>query len=300
MSLDSLQNLTQGIVLHGIALGAVLGLVLGDDLSGIHHFQALQRCKQNQMGLQGQEAFVALFPDSLFQQLGNLAVAGAAQNVLVIAGHGILDVDVLHVRSQQFIGRQRVLTALDEIGKIKSAFKIIFSKDKNISWGERIFEASKVLAAGVVGIIGFSLNELIAKGLMSIGIPFASFIAECLSGLFAGIMSAIVIMLFDKFKKHFMTRSVAVQKLQQRSRLMCVHTAQIQISSLQLDLKVMETYNFIGQVFSSMQEIHNNIQEQYEIGRQKTILLAQEVNAQDERNRRLSEMKTRYINDDNF
>ena len=183
---------------------------------------------------------------------------------------------------------------------IKSAFKIIFSKDKNISWGERIFEASKVLAAGVVGIIGFSLNELIAKGLMSIGIPFASFIAECLSGLFAGIMSAIVIMLFDKFKKHFMTRSVAVQKLQQRSRLMCVHTAQIQISSLQLDLKVMETYNFIGQVFTSMQEIHNNIQEQYEIGRQKTILLAQEVNAQDERNRRLSEMKTRYINDDNF
>ena len=180
---------------------------------------------------------------------------------------------------------------------IKSAFKIIFSKDKNISWGERIFEASKVLAAGVVGIIGFSLNELIEKGLMSIGIPFASFIAECLSGLFAGIMSAIVIMLFDKFKKHFMTRSVAVQKLQQRSRLMCVHTAQIQISSLQLDLKVMETYNFIGQVFTSMQEIHNNIQVQYEKGRQQTILLAQEVNAQDERNRRLSEMKTRYIND---
>ena len=61
---------------------------------------------------------------------------------------------------------------------IKSAFKIIFSKDKNISWGERIFEASKVLAAGVVGIIGFSLNELIEKGLMSIGIPFASFIAS--------------------------------------------------------------------------------------------------------------------------
>lgn len=181
------------------------------------------------------------------------------------------------------------------LSSIKSAWKIIW--DKNISWGERIFEAAKILAAGIVGIIGFSLNELIEKGLMSIGIPFASFIAECLSGLFAGIMSAIVIMLFDKFKKHFMTRSVAVQKLQQRSRLMCVHTAQIQISSLQLDLKVMETYNFIGQVFTSMQEIHNNIQEQYEKGRQQTILLAQEVNAQDERNRRLSEMKTRYIND---
>lgn len=183
---------------------------------------------------------------------------------------------------------------------IKSAFKIIFSKDKNISWSERIFEASKVLAAGIVGIIGFSLNELIEKGLMSIGIPFASFIAECLSGLFAGIMSAIVIMLFDKFKKHFMTRSVALQKLQQRSRLMCINCAQIQVSSLKLDLKVLETYNFIGQVFTSMQEIHNNIQKQHEIGRQKTILLTQEVEAQDVRNDRLSEMKMRYTNDYDF
>ena len=183
-------------------------------------------------------------------------------------------------------------------GSIKSAWKIIMNK--NVSWSERIFEASKILAAGIVGIIGFSLNELIKKGLMSIGIPFASFIAECLSGLFAGVMSAIVIMLFDKCKEHFKTRSVAVQKLQQRSRLVCVNCAQVQVSSLKLDLKVYETYNFIGQVFSSMQEIHNNIQKEYEKGRQQMILLTQEVDAQDERNQRLSEMSTRFINDKNF
>lgn len=182
---------------------------------------------------------------------------------------------------------------------IKSAFKIIFSKDKNISWEERIFEASKVLSAGVVGIIGFSLNELIEKGLTSIGIPFASFIAECLSGLFAGIMSAIVIMLFDKLKKHFTTRSVAVQKLQLESRSLCIHTAQLQISSLKLDMKIQETYNFIGQVFSSIGDVRKHIQEQRVKGIENVVLLTEEINTQDSRNEKLRVLKSK-INDPNF
>ena len=33
MKSDCLQNIAQGIVLHGIALGTVLGLVFADDLS---------------------------------------------------------------------------------------------------------------------------------------------------------------------------------------------------------------------------------------------------------------------------
>ena len=145
---------------------------------------------------------------------------------------------------------------------IKSAFKIIFSKDKSISFGERIFEAGKVLAAGVVGIIGFSLNELIEKGLTSIGVPFASFIAECLSGLFAGIMSAIVIMLFDKLKKYFKTPSVAVQALQLHSRSLCINSAQIQISSLKSDMQILETYNFMGQIFSSIKDTYQHIKDE--------------------------------------
>ena len=147
-------------------------------------------------------------------------------------------------------------------GSIKSAFKIIFSSDGNISFGERIYEAAKVLSAGIVGIIGFSLNELIQKGLTSVGIPFAAFIAECLSGLFAGIMSAIVIMLFDKLKRYFKTRSVAVQTLQLHSRSLCINSAQIQISSLKMDMQMLGAYNFIGQVFSSIKEDYQHIQEE--------------------------------------
>lgn len=185
-------------------------------------------------------------------------------------------------------------------GSIKNAFKIIFSKDKNISMGERMFEASKILSAGVVSIIGFSLNELIEKGLTSLSIPFASFISECLSGLFAGIMSAIVIMLFDKFKKDFMTKSVSVQKLQLESRILCIHSAQMQLSSVFLDMKMAETFNFIWQIFSYMGETYGHIQEQKQISSGQLSELSSEVKSQEERNIQLADMGHRYNNDENF
>lgn len=183
---------------------------------------------------------------------------------------------------------------------IKSAFKIIFSNDKNISFGERIFEASKVLSAGVVSLIGFTLNELIEKGLTSIGVPFASFVAECLSGLFAGIMSAIVIMLFDKFKKDFMTKSSAVKKLQLESKSLCINSAQIQISSLKINMKTVETYNFVGQVFEAIAHTRVHMHEQVSVSVTYNLQLKSESLAQDKRKKHLEDMKQRYTNDDNF
>ena len=94
MKLDSLQDIAQSVILHCVAFCAVLGLIGGNNLGSILYFQALQGCEQNQVGLQGQEAFVTVFLDGLLQQLGDLAVAGAADNVLVLAGNCVLDVDV--------------------------------------------------------------------------------------------------------------------------------------------------------------------------------------------------------------
>ncbi|MBR6367504.1 MAG: hypothetical protein IKR89_03940 [Bacteroidaceae bacterium] len=185
-------------------------------------------------------------------------------------------------------------------GSIKSAFKIIFSNDKNVSFGERIYEASKVLSAGVVSFIGFSLNELIEKGLTSIGVPFASFVAECLSGLFAGIMSAIVIMLFDKFKKDFMTKSLAVKKRQLESKRLCINSAQIQISSLKLDMKTADTCNFVGQVFGDISKTRIHIQEQDSISADYNLQRESSLSAQAHRNSRLEDKIQKYINNDNF
>ena len=183
-------------------------------------------------------------------------------------------------------------------GSIKSAFKIII--DKNVSWSEKFFEASKILSAGIVGLIGFSLNELIEKGLTSIGIPFASFIAECLSGLFAGIMSAIVIMLFDKLKKQFTTQSRAVQILQLESRSLCINCAQVHISSLKLDIKLQETYNFIGQIFMSIKDIYEDIQANTEHSSKLLNELTLQNSEQKQRADKLGDLIERFGNDDNF
>ena len=121
---------------------------------------------------------------------------------------------------------------------IKNAIKIICSDRYTAS--EKVFEVAKVMAAGLVGVIGFSLNELIEKGLMSLGIPFASFIAECLSGLFSGIMSAVVLMLFDNVKKYFKAKSDEIRLLQLRSHRLCVEIGQVTLDSLKFYKKLDE------------------------------------------------------------
>jgi len=135
-------------------------------------------------------------------------------------------------------------------GSIKNAFKIITSKET--SWEDRIFEASKVLSAGIVGIIGFSLNELIEKGLMSIGIPFASFIAECLSGLFSGILSALVLMLFDHTKKSIQTSDKQLQLALLKSHSITIDVARIEISTIKMEEKMYETYQFFGNTYNEI------------------------------------------------
>lgn len=115
---------------------------------------------------------------------------------------------------------------------IKSAFKIICSS--NYSKEEKAFEVMKVLTSGFVGVIGFSLNEILEKGLVSIGLPlpFASFISECLSGLFSGIMSAVVLMLFDNLKKHLKAKSSELQLLQLKSKKLCIEIGHQTLESL--------------------------------------------------------------------
>ena len=168
---------------------------------------------------------------------------------------------------------------------IKSAFKIIFSKDSSISIEERIFEAAKVLSAGAASLIGFSLNELIEKGLTSIGIPFASFIAECLSGLFSGILSAVVLMLFDSLKSKFLAKSPAVQKMQLQANVVAVKYARVSISALKVDMKMLETYNLFEDVIISIADTRRNIMQQRMIAAGLHSELERETDKQKQLNR---------------
>lgn len=173
-------------------------------------------------------------------------------------------------------------------GSIKNAWKII--KNKAVSWQERIFEASKILSAGVVAILGFSLNELIEKGLASLGIPFASFIAECLSGLFAGIMSAIVLMIFDNIKAQYIKNQAESNIALANVKLTNMGLIQIQLNSLKMDKEMIATFNFFNLTLQEMADSRANILRNLERGLWLTSDLQADWRAQSERTDRFKQL----------
>ena len=183
-------------------------------------------------------------------------------------------------------------------GSIKNAFKIICNK--SYSWEERIFEATKILSAGLVGILGFSLNELIEKGLMSIGVPFASFIAECLSGLFAGIMSAIVLMLFDNLKKTYKAQSPYLQMSLVNSKIVCIDSARLTLSTLRTDMMMRDTYEFVGNAFGYMAEKRDDIVRQQGEAKRLNGSIDNEIDEQKERNKKIKDITNKYLIDYDF
>ena len=124
-----------------------------------------------------------------------------------------------------------------------------------------MFEAAKILSAGVVGVLGFSLNELIEKMLLAIPpiAPFASFISECLSGLIAGILSAIVLMLFDNMKAKYKSNNSELQLLQQKSYLTNIYTMQLSLDSLKMNERMLNAYQFIDMTFKQIQDTRERI-----------------------------------------
>ena len=61
-----------------------------------------------------------------------------------------------------------------------------------------------------------------------------------MSGLFSGIMSAVVLMLFDNVKKYFKTKSDEIRLLQLRSHRLCIEIGQVTLDSLKFYKKLDE------------------------------------------------------------
>lgn len=182
------------------------------------------------------------------------------------------------------------------LGSIKSALKIMCNKER--SWQEKVFEAAKVLSAGAVAILGFSLNEIIEKGLLSMAIPtsIASFVAECLAGLFAGIFSNIVLMLFDHTKESLKVRDTQLQRSLLYSQSIFVDNLRIDVEVLKSSRDVCGTYQFFGNAICEIKETRDRI---------RTIehrIDATNVNSAKllESNTNLKDLKDKIGNDDDF
>lgn len=159
-------------------------------------------------------------------------------------------------------------------GSIVKAFKIIL--DSTQPWEDRLFEALKIISAGIAMATGAMLNELIAK-LISTYIPFlagyAGDISAVISGLISSILSAIVLMAFDRYKASIQIKDEErkVQLLQMQ--LVGNHTLQSYSSSVRTSVIVAQTIELVKQEMMAI--ANHNAEIENAIAR--TRILRQEI-----------------------
>lgn len=148
-------------------------------------------------------------------------------------------------------------------GSIVSAFKIIF--DSNRPWEERLFEALKIISAGIAMATGTMLNELIAKAIAT-NIPFlagyAGDISAVISGLISSILSALVLMSFDRYKATLQIKDEKRQIQLLNMQLVGCCVAHTQISAARASVIIAQTTELVRQELTSIVE-HNREIEAY-------------------------------------
>jgi len=175
-------------------------------------------------------------------------------------------------------------------GSIVSAFKIIF--DSSRPWEERLFEALKIISAGIAMATGTMLNELIAKAIAT-NIPFlagfASDIAAVISGLISSILSALVLMSFDRYKASIQIKDEErqIQLLNMQLTGTCV--AHTHISTAKASAIVAQTTELVKQELFSIVE-HNREIEAY------TNMIRESINRQQVTHDEINELQQKSRN----
>lgn len=140
-------------------------------------------------------------------------------------------------------------------GSIVSAFKIIF--DSGRPWEDRIFEALKIISAGIAMATGTMLNELIAKAIAT-NIPFlagyACDISAVISGLISSILSALVLMSFDRYKASLQINDEERQIQLLNMQLVSNSVAHAQVSAARASVIVAQTTELVKQELISIVE----------------------------------------------
>lgn len=147
------------------------------------------------------------------------------------------------------------------LNSIIRALRIIFSG--NASWDERLYEAIKILSAGMVAFLGTGLNEVIKDFLSQWGpiAPAAPYIADVLSGLISCILSSIVLCMFDRYKNKMLITSASLREDLLNNRLIYVNTSLALVSSLKAGEGVQTTVAFLGNSLETMKDKKTDIEQ---------------------------------------
>lgn len=153
------------------------------------------------------------------------------------------------------------------LNSIIRALKIVF--DGNRPWEERLFEALKILAAGMTALIGLGLNEVIAD-FITTSIPVlagvAPFIADALSGFVSCVMSSVVLCLFDRFKAKLQITSQKLRIDLLNTKMIYTSSSLALVSSIKTGHIVGSTLDSAGRSFNEMGEKSNRIKQNLKDG----------------------------------
>ena len=187
------------------------------------------------------------------------------------------------------------------IGSIIKAIKIIL--DSSRPWQDRLFEALKVVSAGIALASGTLLNELLDKTI-STNIPFlapvSGDISAVISGLVSSILSALVLMAFDSVKEELFADSPYGQLSLLNTRIVSIDSARLSLSTLRTDMMMRDTYEFVGNAFGYMAEKRADIIEQQGEAKRLDNAIDDEIDEQKERNKNIKDISNKYLNDDEF
>ena len=178
-------------------------------------------------------------------------------------------------------------------GSIVSAFKIIF--DSGRPWEDRIFEALKIISAGIAMATGTMLNELIAKAIAT-NIPFlagyAGDISAVISGLISSILSALVLMSFDRYKASLQINDEERQIQLLNMQLVSNGVAHAQVSAARASVIVAQTTELVKRELISIVE-HDCQIEAY------TNMIRESINRQQELHAKIDKLQQVSTNSQN-
>jgi len=141
------------------------------------------------------------------------------------------------------------------LNSIIRALKIIL--DGSRSWEERLFEALKILSAGMTAFIGLGLNEVITDFLSTTFPPMAGiapFIADALVGFISCVMSSVVLCMFDRYKAKLEIKSAQLRMDLLNTKLIYTSSTLALVSSVKTGHHVVDTIKMTGHTIMEMSD----------------------------------------------
>lgn len=148
--------------------------------------------------------------------------------------------------------------------EIFTAIKILCAKETPFI--ERIKTAIKILSAALVGVVGIFLDEAISKMLSTIPFlaPIAGYISPVISAFIIGIVSSLVLQIYNKYQKQIKYRKLIEKQVNIQNKLVVIKELQAEASSKQSIKELILTIDLYKNTETLVASLHSEIQSAFD------------------------------------